>query len=220
MARQMDSKRGSSLLECEHQIVPELGVWDQSPRGNLHEVSAGTDVNETGGSMKRVPLTKGMTALVDDEDYDRVMEHSWCASKTEKTWYAQATINSRHVSMHRFILSAIRGQYVDHVNHDGLDNRRSNIRVCCQSRNAGNAVLHCKNKTGLKGVFFHPERKKNKWTARICQQYKQKALGAFDTPEAAARAYDSAALERFGEFALTNAKLGLLPHPPTPAQNG
>lgn len=159
--------------------------------------------------MKQVPLTKGMVALVDDEDFERVMQHSWCANKVGKIWYAQSRIKGKAVLMHRFILDVPCGKNTDHVNHDGLDNRRSNIRACSQSQNCANSGMRANNKNGFKGVLAN--HKGRSWCARIRKDYKQYYFCGFKTREEAARKYDQVATEWFGEFALTNQKLGLLP---------
>jgi hypothetical protein len=104
--------------------------------------------------------------------------------------------------MHRFILGYPNDQ-VDHVNHDTLDNRRCNLRVVTQSQNMANAGLRKASITGFKGVsvldrFF---------VATLCGKH----LGTFRTAIEAALSYDSAAVAHFGEFACTNASLGLLP---------
>ena len=89
---------------------------------------------------------------------------------------------------------------VDHINHDPLDNHRHNLRLATRSQNAANVGPYANNTSGYKGVDFN----QGKWRARITQHGKRHFLGTFDTAEEAARAYDSKALELFGEFASLN----------------
>ena len=102
-------------------------------------------------------------------------------------------------------------QHVDHKEQvDGThsQDRLSNLRICSCSENQQNQKLSGDNTSGYKGVCWH--KRDCKWQAAIRIQGKQQQLGYFPTPEAAAQAYDAAAIRYFGEFSLTNAKLGLL----------
>lgn len=158
---------------------------------------------------KEIPLTQGQVAIVDDEDYEWLMQWKWYAiyRKNAKLFYAGRT-EKGHKSillMHRALLKPEPTELVDHVNRNGIDNRRSNLRVCTRSQNAANM----KRKSGsseYKGVFRTRGRGKpgRKWAAQICVNYKIFNLGRFDTPEEAKAAYDKAALELFGEFARTS----------------
>jgi hypothetical protein len=112
------------------------------------------------------------------------------------------------VLLHRFILGAQKGQIVDHINHDGLDNRKSNLRFGTKSQNTANQRLRTNNTTGFKGAYRWPG--SNRWHSTIKVRQKLIHLGNFDSAVEAARAYDRAALEHFAEFAMTNKKLGLL----------
>jgi hypothetical protein len=154
-----------------------------------------------------------MVAIVDDADFERVSERHWYVTKTNKhgVFYAVARIGPRKLNrmiyMHRFILNAQPGQMVDHRNQNGLDNRRENLRFCNGTQSMGNTRPPCTNTTGFKGVTHHSGKY---WTARIQFQHRNRHIGMFPTAIDAARAYDAKALELFGEFARTNAMLGLL----------
>lgn len=156
---------------------------------------------------KEIPLTKGQIAIVDDEDYEKLIEHKWCAqrARTKGTLYYYAVRMARDEHkcrytefMHHVIMGRVK---VDHKNHNGLDNRRENLRIANQAQNNANRRKDsgdCSSK--YKGVT----RENNRWRARIKADEKRIHLGLFHSEEEAARAYDQAAKELFGEFALLN----------------
>ena len=149
--------------------------------------------------MKKIPLTQGKFAIVDDEDYPLLNRWSWFAHNERGYWYAVR----KHVRMHRFILGAKKGQEVDHANGNGLDNRKSNIRICTISQNQANANLRQEQKTSqFKGVCWHKHSRK--WRAQIKVNGEKIHLGCFLNEIDAARAYDVVARHYFGEFARTN----------------
>lgn len=143
-------------------------------------------------------LTRGKTAYVDDEDYERVMEHSWCM---HPCGYAKARINKKYVLMHRWLLDAPSNLNVDHINGNKLDNRRSNLRLCTSMDNHANCFV-ARSPTGFKGVDW--SKSHGKWRARLVRNYRTIHLGYFDTPVLAARAYNEAALKYFGPYANLN----------------
>jgi hypothetical protein len=159
---------------------------------------------------REIQLTKGFVALVDDEDYEKVSEFNWFAA----VGYAARDFNHipgkhRRVLMHRFILGLGYGdpREVDHINHNRADNRRSNLRVCLHEDNQRNQKAQVGKSSGFKGVYFRKDT--YKWSAYIDFNWKRLWLGCFLTEEEAAKAYDRAALQHFGEFACTNEVLGL-----------
>jgi len=160
--------------------------------------------------VKTIPLTQGQVALVDDADYEYLNRFKWYANKICRTYYAVRNVRRGKILMHRAILDAPDGLEVDHINGDGLDNRRLNIRLCSHSENDRSQRLHHRNKTGFKGVFFYKNNSKNPYGVQIALNRKTIRLGYYPTAKAAARAYDAAALKHHGEFALTNEMLGLL----------
>ncbi len=149
---------------------------------------------------KKIPLTKGYFALVDAEDYDRVMKHGWCYMKarTGRDGYAMATIRCERALLHRFILGIEKGKVVDHINRNGLDCRRKNLRICSQSENRRNSSGKINTSSSYKGVSWHKASKK--WSAQIQLDGKKFYLGVFETELAALRAYRKKARELFGAF--------------------
>ena len=125
--------------------------------------------------------------------------------KARKTWYAIRSgprPQKETVLMHRQIMGAPSGTDVDHVDGDGLNCSRANMRVCLPTENRRNCRQYKNNTSGFKGVSFH--RMTGKWRADIGVDGKQIGLGTFSSPLDAALAYDAAAKEYFGEFARTN----------------
>lgn len=155
-----------------------------------------------------IPLTQAKIAIVDIEDHGRLMSYKWRAIKSKNgRWYASAydSANKCNVMMHRMILSAQKGQLVDHKDHNGLNNQKLNLRFCTNAQNNANSPVRKVNTLGLKGVV-RVQRKRSQWKYRAYFKHdrRQIHLGYYYTAEAAAIAYDNAALEYFGEFACLN----------------
>ena len=157
--------------------------------------------------MKTVNLenSSACTAMIDDSDYPMISQFKWYLRIRGTNWYAEASVNSKNVLMHRLILGLVetgRSVWTDHINGDGLDNRRENLRACAPAISNRN-----RNKTAgchsvYKGVTRDPNRRG--WKAYIYINSARKHLGIFDSEEEAAKAYDAAATEHFGSSAKLN----------------
>lgn len=149
--------------------------------------------------IKEIQLTKGQVALVDDEDYDRLMQWKWFANydKTINNYYA---LRRGSIGMHRDIMGLQKGDniQVDHINRNTLDNRKANLRLVTQKENNRNQDIRKDNSSGYKGVGYY--KRYGKWRARIGINNTSVLLGYFDTPEEAYEAYKIAALNLHGEY--------------------
>lgn len=149
----------------------------------------------------------GLSSLIDENDYDLVVTRRWYPDQSRETnFYARS--GKQGISMHRLILGVEETHVVvDHINRDGLDNRRSNLRVATHAENNFNVGIRNNNSLGLIGVGL---RESGRWSARIINNYRHIRLGMFDSAIDAAIAYDKAAIELRGESAVTNQSLGLI----------
>jgi hypothetical protein len=157
--------------------------------------------------MKLVPVVNdqhALHALVDDEDYELAASIAWCPLVTEHTAYAHAWHHGAHVYLHRLLLNAPADLQVDHINHNGLDNQRSNLRLATASQNQANKLprLDADLTSKYKGVWFDHDRKR--WASMITVEGRRTVLGRYDSEEMAAAAYDHAARAAWGEFAVLN----------------
>ena len=151
--------------------------------------------------MKEIELTQGKVAIVDYRDYEWLSHWGWFAIKpnTSHTWYARRTGS---ISMHRQIMGYPRKLEIDHINGNGLDNRRENLRTCTRQESMQSRPTTWA-KSGFRGVYWIPQGRKN-WRSLITVDSKTIYLGDFLTKEEAAFAYNDAAFEYFGEFARFN----------------
>lgn len=162
---------------------------------------------------KSISLTQGKEATVDDYDFDAIGSHKWFANQIYKgKWYAVRSVRQngkgKTILMHREIMGNPSGMEIDHIDGNPLNNQRSNLRLSTRRQNAANAGVRSHNKSGFKGVIW--EGRARKWRASIVVKQKFNFLGYFEDKSDAAKTYDAAALREYGEFALTNQKLGLI----------
>lgn len=156
--------------------------------------------------MKTIPLTKGLVALVDDGDYEKVSVLKWHAHTLDRTAYAahsfpDGTNRQKKVMLHRLLLNALPGEFVDHIDGNGLNCQRANMRKCTLTENNRNRRVATKTKSGFKGVLETPY---GRWRSVIYFDYKTVHLGTFSTAIEAAKAYNRAALKAWGAFARLN----------------
>jgi len=159
--------------------------------------------------MKKIPLSQGKFSLVDDRDHEDLLRYKWSAHRNGNTFYAvrHIRIGKKRLMewIHRRILGLKPGdgKYVDHINNNGLDNRRNNLRVCTNKENLRNRTIKQSNNTsGFRGVYWN--KRKRKWEASIGINSQRKHLGYYESKTDAAMAYNRAAIKYFGKFAKLN----------------
>lgn len=200
----------SVIINC-----PQHGSFEQIPKSHLKgigckycgiEKSSISLINTFKGKRnwdfyqpseyKLIPLSNGKLVKVDNYDFNELKCYNWylCVGYAE---------NKQLGLMHRYIMSCPDDKVIDHINHDKLDNRKQNLRICTISQNGMNQFLQTVDKTSIyKGVYW--DKSRNKWQSNIVLNKKRKYIGRFDCEIDAAKAYDKKAKELFGEFALTN----------------
>lgn len=157
--------------------------------------------------MASIPLSKGKTTILDDDDFMSIIGRSWhfCGG------YARTTVmdkesqsfRTKAIYLHRFLmgLSEDDPRHIDHINGDRLDNRKENLRVCEPFQNSMNALASIKSKTGVRGVCF--DRQREKWVASLAVKGKKiwkKRFSSFDQAVAAREAEEIAV---YGEYRRT-----------------
>ncbi|MCJ7458336.1 MAG: AP2 domain-containing protein [candidate division Zixibacteria bacterium] len=157
--------------------------------------------------MKEILLTQGKVAIVDDEDFEELNKYKWDAHISWHTYYVERGVYDREtgkvkiIKMHRQIMGFPEGKEIDHINHNGMDNRKCNLRSCEHWQNKKNGLLYKTNTSGFRGVSWY--KRSQKWRAYFYRESTQKTIGYFDNIIEAARAYDEKAKE-LGEFAILN----------------
>jgi hypothetical protein len=153
-------------------------------------------------AARRIPLTRGKFALVDAEDYYRLLQYKWQAMLGRTTIYATGRADGKATKMHRLIMDAPDHLVVDHIDHNGLNNCKSNLRLCTSAQNSRNMFSSNGSTSRYKGVCWLKREKK--WDAKIRLNGKIYNLGYFTDEIAAAKAYDKKAMELHQEFACLN----------------
>jgi hypothetical protein len=157
--------------------------------------------------VKEIALTRGLTAIVDEEDFDRLIGFKWyAATNSSGGRYARRSLYDQGIRgwvfMHQEIMPPRLGLEIDHKNCDGLDNRRENLRYATRAQQQANRRPW--GSSGLRGVRFDPNSPLRPWRAKIALNRTVRRLGSFASKEEAARAYDAAAILIHGEFARLN----------------
>ncbi len=149
-----------------------------------------------------IPVRGGPPARIDAEDYDKVARRRWCARHSTSTCYAIA--DGRDIFMHRLVTDAPKGLVVDHIDRDGMNNTKRNLRLCSIKQNMRNTGPTANKSSPYKGVSLH--KATGRWRASIFWRERGRSLhlGYFKDEIAAAKAYDKEAKKRFGEYAYLN----------------
>jgi hypothetical protein len=162
-----------------------------------------------GEAFRIIPLTKGLRAIVSPEDYDRLSACKWHAARHQRVFYAQTGTGRKGVRkrclvmMHRAVMGVEDERVVDHQNHNGLDNRRRNLRIATWTENCWNKrKANFNSSSQYKGVMW--DKRRGKWQAMIGYNSKKIFIGYFDDEETAAKAYDAKAKELYGQYAAVN----------------
>jgi len=152
---------------------------------------------------RRIPLTQGKFAIVDAEDYYRLVEFRWHTTTGANTFYAVASPpGEKKITMHRMIMDAPGHLVVDHIDHNGLNNCKTNLRLCTTAQNNHNCSPKKGTSSKYKGVGWNKGKKR--WVAMVRFNNKIHFLGHFENEIDAARAYDKKAADLFGEFGHLN----------------
>jgi hypothetical protein len=153
-----------------------------------------------------IPLTQGQVAIIDEKHFSLINQykwHAWWCSHTKSFYARRGTNRTKTELMHRLILNATDPNvFVDHLDHNTLNNTEENLRLVTNSQNQMNRKKKPNTTSTHKGVYFHKHRKK--WLARITVNGERKTLGYFQTESEAALCYNEFAINLFGQFALLN----------------
>lgn len=159
--------------------------------------------------MKKIPLTQGKFALVDDENYDWLMQYKWCAQKRRNTFYAATTIKLgknqwTSLRMHQLIINQKlnKNEEIHHINGNGLDNCAHNLEILTRSHHRAMDKKQINTTSKYKGVCFN--KRNNKWKSEITVNLKKINIGTFISEIDAARAYDKFAIKYFQQYARLN----------------
>lgn len=165
--------------------------------GNLKQ---GRRVTMDGTEAVEIPLSRGWAAIIDPEDESRVSKYNWVIRQTRLTSYAVTTINRKQIYLHRFILNTPTHLDTDHINKNGLDNRRKNLRIATTAQNLFSKRRLKPGASSFLGVTCTPKKRKKIWRARIKIGDREVFLGRFVTEEEAKNAYIEASMARDAQF--------------------
>ena len=196
-----------TILICSHKQGCEGKFFVVGPEdgcGNFQHRNSGRETPPPPQSdgAKLIPLTQGKFAIVDAEDYERLSKYKWYTRKSDHRLYAYRSKERKSIGMHRDVMNAAKGFVVDHIDGDGLNNRKSNLRLCTWTENSLNKRPRSNGRSRYKGLAW--QKRTGKWEVRITKCGKRRYLGTFDDEMEAAIAYDRKAEVLFGEFAYLN----------------
>ncbi len=169
-----------------------------------------------GYPFRRIPLTQGKNAIVDPEDYERLRKYKWHVNKSIRTYYAVHSLTNgrnaprKNLRMHHLVIDGLAidvppGCFCDHINHNGLDNRKANLRIATRKQNVWHRRKFKRpSRSKYKGVDFISANSGRCWRARIRVNGKRIYLGSFKDEIKAAKAYDIAAKKYHCDFAVLN----------------
>ena len=193
---------GRAVLICQ-QKQGSVGRWSIRPlQQKCENFYPSRAANPNNDRPRIIPLTRGLFVIVDAEDYLWLSKYTWFAEGTGENFYAVRKAAGKSIKMHRQIMNAPNHLVVDHIDHNGLNNRKENLRICTFAENCRNLRASRHKSSKDKGVHWHKRNKK--WAAQITCDHKTHHLGYFRDEIDAAKAYDKAAVELFGEFASLN----------------
>lgn len=159
--------------------------------------------------MRQIALSKGMVAIVDDDDYEELSKYKWHILDNKSGYAARNSLphetfgpRRHHILMHRAVNKTPDGMHTDHINGNKLDNRKENLRTVTQNENAKNRKKNAKGTSKYKGVYWHKQHRK--WYAQISVNKKTVFLGLFRDEHSAHEAYEQAALRLFGQYKREN----------------
>jgi hypothetical protein len=173
--------------------------WWRSARGLAAPLPVPMD-DQSDPTVRRIPLGNGFFTTVDAADYEWLSEYKWFARRNGTRMYAFCRKGGKQISMHRMIMRPRRGYVVDHLDHNGLNNRRCNLCICTQGENVANSRSH----GGLSGFVGVGRGRDNKWKAGITVRGKYYSAGQFSDPVEAAKARDRLAYDLLGDRAYLN----------------
>ena len=163
--------------------------------------------------MKLLPLTKDKFALVDDDDYYWLSQWNWFAVEIKNTWYARRSkkkgvlrSNEKYeIYLHRIVMRCSDIDFViDHLDKNGLNNQKENLRMCTKSENNKHTSSHKNSSSQYLGVSY--DKNRNKWSANLMNNGKRILFKRYNTEIEAAKAYDITAKTQFGVYANLNFK--------------
>ena len=153
--------------------------------------------------MINIPLTHGRFALIDDEDYKKASKWRWRVIQNRYVEGRRLTNQKENIRLHRLILDAPKDMDVDHIDYDGFNNQKSNLRLCTTAQNIQRQRPQTRSKTSRhRGVFW--DKSRNRWTAKVRKCGKDILIGRFKTEIEAVKIWNEKAKELFGEYAYIN----------------